>query len=68
MAASLPRGNHLLAEKSGHWTMHDQPELVIRAIERVAARWREPRDESLEIALTSSNQTPPIAVGTEVCA
>lgn len=36
MAWRLPLGSHLLAEKSNHWIMQDEPELVIRAIERVA--------------------------------
>jgi pimeloyl-ACP methyl ester carboxylesterase len=35
MAWRLPLGSHVLAEKSNHWIMQDEPELVIRAIERV---------------------------------
>jgi pimeloyl-ACP methyl ester carboxylesterase len=35
MAGRLPLGSHVVAEKSNHWIMQDEPELVIRAIERV---------------------------------
>jgi pimeloyl-ACP methyl ester carboxylesterase len=35
MAARLPRGTHILAEKSNHWIMQEQPELVLQAIESV---------------------------------
>ncbi len=35
MADRLPRGKFISAEKSGHWTMQDQPELVTQAIQRV---------------------------------
>ena len=35
-AARVPLGSHVIAEKSNHWIMQDEPELVIRAIERVA--------------------------------
>lgn len=35
MAGRLPLGSHVLAEKSNHWIMQDEPELVIRAIQRV---------------------------------
>jgi len=38
MAARLPQGEHLLAGDSNHWIMQEQPELVIRAIEKVAKR------------------------------
>ena len=34
-AARVPLGSHVIAEKSSHWIMQDEPELVIRAIERV---------------------------------
>jgi pimeloyl-ACP methyl ester carboxylesterase len=34
-AARAPLGSHVIAEKSNHWIMQDEPELVIRAIERV---------------------------------
>ena len=36
IAQSLPRGRYVLAEKSGHWIMQDQPELVLGAIHEVA--------------------------------
>jgi pimeloyl-ACP methyl ester carboxylesterase len=36
MARRLPNGRHVLAEKSSHWIMQDQPELVIAAIEQIA--------------------------------
>lgn len=35
MANRLPLGNHVMAGRSNHWIMQDEPELVIRAIERV---------------------------------
>lgn len=35
MARRLPLGSYVVAEKSNHWIMQDEPELVIRAIERV---------------------------------
>jgi pimeloyl-ACP methyl ester carboxylesterase len=38
MAARLPQGEHVLAGDSNHWIMQEQPEMVIRAIEKVAKR------------------------------
>jgi pimeloyl-ACP methyl ester carboxylesterase len=35
VAALLPRAVHVVAERSGHWIMKDEPELVVRAIESV---------------------------------
>lgn len=35
MAARLPQGEYVLAERSNHWIMQHQPELVISAIERI---------------------------------
>jgi pimeloyl-ACP methyl ester carboxylesterase len=35
MAGRLPLGSYVVAEKSNHWIMQDEPELVIRAIETV---------------------------------
>jgi pimeloyl-ACP methyl ester carboxylesterase len=32
----LPQGRHVLADKSTHWIMQDQPELVLEAIHAVA--------------------------------
>jgi pimeloyl-ACP methyl ester carboxylesterase len=40
-AARMPLGSHVIAEKSNHWIMQDEPELVIRAIERVVELSRE---------------------------
>jgi pimeloyl-ACP methyl ester carboxylesterase len=37
IAGHLPRGRHITAEKSGHWIMVDEPELVVRAIKEVAS-------------------------------
>ena len=39
----LPRGQYLEAQKSGHYIHHDEPELVLQAIETVA---REAREDS----------------------
>jgi pimeloyl-ACP methyl ester carboxylesterase len=36
MAGRLPLGEHLLAGNSNHWIMQEEPELVVRAIEKVA--------------------------------
>ncbi len=35
MAERLPQGEHVLAENSNHWIMQEDPDLVIRAIEKV---------------------------------
>ena len=35
MANRLPLGNHVMAGRSNHWIMQEEPELVVRAIERV---------------------------------
>ena len=37
IAARLPRGEHVLAGNSNHWIMQEDPELVIRAIEKAAS-------------------------------
>ena len=37
IAARLPQGEHVLAGNSNHWIMQEDPELVIRAIEKVAS-------------------------------
>jgi pimeloyl-ACP methyl ester carboxylesterase len=34
----LPQGRHILADKSSHWIMQDQPELVLGAIDEVARK------------------------------
>lgn len=36
IVSRLPLGSYVVAEESNHWIMQDEPELVIRAIERVA--------------------------------
>jgi len=54
MAARLPLGVHILAEKSNHWIMQDQPDLIIRAIEKVVEHSRSPRDVPTVSALSSS--------------
>ena len=36
IAQRLPQGRHLLADKSTHWIMQDQPDLVLAAIRDVA--------------------------------
>ncbi|HKV23011.1 MAG TPA: alpha/beta hydrolase [Candidatus Acidoferrum sp.] len=36
MAARLPLGQFVAAERSGHWIMQDEPDLVMRAIKSVA--------------------------------
>lgn len=41
MANRLLLGNHVMAGRSNHWIMQDEPELVIRAIERVVELSRE---------------------------
>lgn len=35
MASRLPLGEHVVAKKSNHWIMQQEPELVTRAIEKV---------------------------------
>jgi pimeloyl-ACP methyl ester carboxylesterase len=35
MAGRLPQGEHVLAGNSNHWIMQEDPDLVIRAIEKV---------------------------------
>jgi len=36
IARRLPRGIHALAQRSSHWIMWEEPELVIRALQTVA--------------------------------
>jgi pimeloyl-ACP methyl ester carboxylesterase len=47
IARRLPRGRHLFAERSSHWIMQDQPELVLAAIHEVARSVREPEAAAL---------------------
>lgn len=42
IASRLPLGNHVLAGRSNHWIMQEEPELVIRAVERVVELSQEP--------------------------
>ena len=55
MAAHLPLGEYVLADESNHWIMQCQPELVTRAIQKVAAHVHEHREASVEIAVSSSD-------------
>jgi pimeloyl-ACP methyl ester carboxylesterase len=43
MAARLPQGEYILATKSNHWIMQEQPDLVLGAIEKVSANRSEER-------------------------
>jgi pimeloyl-ACP methyl ester carboxylesterase len=42
-AQSFPMGKHMMANRSGHWIMEDEPELVLQAISDVVEQLREPR-------------------------
>ena len=55
MAERLPLGDYVLAGGSNHWIMQSQPELVIRAIQKVAGHLEERRDGSFETALSSNH-------------
>jgi pimeloyl-ACP methyl ester carboxylesterase len=35
LAAASPRGRHLVAAKSGHWILFDEPELIVDAVQRL---------------------------------
>jgi len=50
IAARLPHGEHVLAGKSNHWIMQEDPDLVIRAIEKVL--------KSQEKALAQAGSSP----------
>lgn len=41
MARRLPFGEYVFAEKSNHWIMQEEPELVVRAIQSVVDSFRE---------------------------
>jgi pimeloyl-ACP methyl ester carboxylesterase len=45
MARRLPLGDHVLAGRSDHWIMQEQPELVIGAIEKVVKYSRNSGDQ-----------------------
>ena len=53
MAARWPHGTHIVAEKSNHWIMQEQPELVIRAIETVLAKSKHPQAAAAVAGLQS---------------
>jgi pimeloyl-ACP methyl ester carboxylesterase len=55
MAESLPLGEHILAARSNHWIMQEEPDLVIRAIEKIAKYSRGSPDPSVATA-SGSNQ------------
>ena len=55
MAERLPDGDYVLAGGSNHWIMQSQPELVIRAIQKVAAHLEERREGCFETALSSNH-------------
>lgn len=55
MAARLPLGDYVLAAQSNHWIMQHQSQLVIDAIERVAAHLGERRDTSFAAAVSSTH-------------
>jgi pimeloyl-ACP methyl ester carboxylesterase len=38
IAARSPRGQHIVAQRSGHWIQFDEPRLVIDAIRRAVNR------------------------------
>jgi pimeloyl-ACP methyl ester carboxylesterase len=59
MARRLSRGRHVLAEKSTHWIMQDQPALVISAIHAVAQSFK---DEPV-----ASHRGSPAASGQIAC-
>lgn len=42
IASRLPLGIHVMAGRSNHWIMQEEPELVIRAVERVVELSQEP--------------------------
>lgn len=56
MAKRWPFGDHLLAENSSHWIMQDEPELVLRAIDKVARSSEEPRYTRLRTALGTESR------------
>lgn len=55
MAARLALGDYVLADQSNHWIMQCQPEVVIRAIQKVAAHSAERPDGSFAISVSSSD-------------
>ena len=51
IASRLPQGEHVLAGKSNHWIMQEDPDLVIRAIEKVL----KPSEKVMAQAASSPN-------------
>jgi pimeloyl-ACP methyl ester carboxylesterase len=48
LAAASPRGTHLIAAKSGHWILFDEPEVIVAAVRTLTASvsGRSPRRET----------------------
>lgn len=55
MASRLTLGEHVFAAQSNHWIMQHQPELVVRAIEKVVAQMTKRQDRSLAAAPSSGS-------------
>ena len=58
IAQRLPQGRYLLAEKSTHWIMQDQPELVLDAVHEVARSVLNPKTEAEASAARASSSAP----------
>ena len=58
MAARLPLGSHVLAGKSNHWIMQEEPDLVMRAIEKVVGYSEKRHDTSVVTSLDSLRKQP----------
>jgi pimeloyl-ACP methyl ester carboxylesterase len=56
MAGRVPLGEHVLAGRSNHWIMQEEPDLVIRAIEKVVKYSQESHDAS---AVSRDKQSMP---------
>jgi TAP-like protein len=50
LAALVPDGRHVIAEKSGHYIQQDQPDLVIKAVRQVVKAVRHPASWSTPAA------------------
>jgi pimeloyl-ACP methyl ester carboxylesterase len=40
LAARSSRGRHIVAQKSGHWILFDEPELIVSAVNDLVSDWR----------------------------
>lgn len=40
LAARSSRGRHIVAQKSGHWILFDEPELIVSAVNDMVSEWR----------------------------